>query len=83
MKIYREEIFGPCVAISSFSTEVEAIERANDSFYGLGAALFTRDITRAHTLAKKIESGSKFASVLRWTLTDNICSGLDQQQQRF
>ncbi|KAF4820448.1 putative aldehyde dehydrogenase-like protein [Colletotrichum siamense] len=57
MKIYREEIFGPCVAISSFSTEVEAIDRANDSFYGLGAALFTRDITRAHALAKKIESG--------------------------
>ncbi|KAJ0277538.1 hypothetical protein CBS470a_010254 [Colletotrichum nupharicola] len=58
MKIYREEIFGPCVAISSFSTEVEAINRANDSFYGLGAALFTRDITRAHALAKKIESGT-------------------------
>ncbi|KAL3293545.1 aldehyde dehydrogenase (NAD+) [Colletotrichum asianum] len=58
MKIYREEIFGPCVAISSFSTEVEAIDRANDSFYGLGAALFTRDITRAHALAKKIESGT-------------------------
>ncbi|KAF5502229.1 putative aldehyde dehydrogenase-like protein [Colletotrichum aenigma] len=58
MKIYREEIFGPCVAISSFSTEVEAIDRANDSFYGLGAALFTRDITRAHVLANKIESGT-------------------------
>ncbi|KAI8294357.1 Aldehyde dehydrogenase [Colletotrichum sp. SAR 10_98] len=58
MKIYREEIFGPCVAISSLSTEIEAIDRANDSFYGLGAALFTRDITRAHDLAKKIESGT-------------------------
>lgn len=60
MKIYREEIFGPVVVISSFSTEAEAITRANDSTYGLGASLFTKDISRAHLLARKIESGSKF-----------------------
>lgn len=59
MKIYREEIFGPCVVIASFSTEEEVIERANDSLYGLGAALFTKDITRAHAVAKSIEAGSK------------------------
>ncbi|RSM06220.1 hypothetical protein CEP52_005855 [Fusarium oligoseptatum] len=57
MKIYREEVFGPLVAISSFSTEEEAIERANDTFYGLGAAIFTENITRAHEVAKKIEAG--------------------------
>ena len=39
MKIYREEVFGPFVVISPFKTEEEAIERANDSTYGLGAAL--------------------------------------------
>lgn len=59
MTIYREEIFGPCAVISPFSTEEEAIRRANDTTFGLGAALFTSDITRAHTLAKEIDAGSK------------------------
>ena len=59
MTIYREEIFGPCVVISSFSDDDEAIRRANDTTYGLGAALFTENVTKAHKLAKRIEAGSK------------------------
>jgi len=57
MKIFREEIFGPCVALVSFSTEEEAIELANNTAYGLGAALFTRDLVRAHRVAREIEAG--------------------------
>lgn len=57
MKIYREEVFGPFVVISSFKTEEEAVERANDSTYGLGAAVFTQDITKGHRLARNIEAG--------------------------
>ncbi|KAH6873414.1 aldehyde dehydrogenase domain-containing protein [Thelonectria olida] len=57
MKIYREEIFGPFGVICSFETEEEVVERANDTEYGLGAALFTENITRAHEVAKKIEAG--------------------------
>ncbi|KAK3937253.1 aldehyde dehydrogenase domain-containing protein [Diplogelasinospora grovesii] len=57
MQIYREEIFGPCVAIVSFKTEEEAIELANDTTYGLGSALFTKDLTRAHRVAREIEAG--------------------------
>lgn len=57
MKIFREEVFGPFVVISSFKTEDEAISRANDTTYGLGSALFTRDITKAHKLARRIEAG--------------------------
>ncbi|KAJ9131656.1 Aldehyde dehydrogenase [Pleurostoma richardsiae] len=57
MKIYKEEIFGPCVAIVSFKTEEEAIAMANDTTYGLGAALFTKDLTRAHRVAREIEAG--------------------------
>jgi len=57
MKIFREEIFGPCVAITSFKTEEEAIALANDTTYGLGAALFTRDLVRAHRVAREIEAG--------------------------
>ncbi|OIW33477.1 aldehyde dehydrogenase [Coniochaeta ligniaria NRRL 30616] len=57
MTIYKEEIFGPCVAIASFKTEEEAIHMANDTTYGLGAALFTRNLTRAHGVAREIEAG--------------------------
>ncbi|KAL9562239.1 hypothetical protein ACKAV7_013322 [Fusarium commune] len=57
MKIYREEIFGPVAIISPFKTEDEAVRRANDTIYGLGAAVFTQDITRAHVIANKIEAG--------------------------
>lgn len=57
MRAYREEIFGPFVVISSFSTEEEAVTRANDTTYGLGAALFTQDIERAHRVAAEIEAG--------------------------
>lgn len=57
MKIFKEEIFGPCVSIVKFKTEEEAIEIANDTTYGLGAALFTRNLTKAHRVAAEIEAG--------------------------
>lgn len=57
MTIYREEVFGPFVVIATFKTEEQALEMANDSTYGLGSAIFTKDITRAHKLAKRIEAG--------------------------
>lgn len=57
MRIYREEVFGPFVVISSFATEEEAVQRANDTTYGLGSAVFTRDLTRAHRVARAIEAG--------------------------
>jgi len=57
MRIFREEVFGPLVAIAPFSTEAEAIALANDSVYGLGAAVFTRDIARGHRVARRLEAG--------------------------
>jgi aldehyde dehydrogenase (NAD+) len=57
MRIFREEVFGPFVVISSFATEEEAIERANDSMYGLGSAVFTKDLVKAHRVAREIEAG--------------------------
>jgi len=56
-KIVQEEIFGPVVSVGKFSTTEEAISLANDSVYGLGASLFTKDITRAHTVAQELEAG--------------------------
>ncbi|KAI9682105.1 MAG: mitochondrial aldehyde dehydrogenase [Caeruleum heppii] len=57
MKIYREEVFGPFVVIASFKTEEEAVERANDTTYGLGSAVFTQNIVRGHRIARNIEAG--------------------------
>ncbi|KAI5456466.1 aldehyde dehydrogenase domain-containing protein [Mariannaea sp. PMI_226] len=57
MRIWREEIFGPVVAIHKFKTEEEAIALANDSTYGLGAAAFTTNLERAHRVAAEIEAG--------------------------
>ncbi|KAM6508287.1 mitochondrial aldehyde dehydrogenase [Fusarium falciforme] len=58
MRIYREEIFGPFVVILPFKSEAEAIKMANDTEFGLAAAVFTRDISRAHRITRKIEAGT-------------------------
>ena len=58
MRIMREEIFGPVMAVMPFSTEDEAITLANDTPYGLAAALWTNDIKRALAVAKKLRAGT-------------------------
>ena len=58
MTIYKEEVFGPVVAIVSFQTEEEALSKANDTSYGLGAAVFTENIKRSHRVAAHLEAGT-------------------------
>ena len=58
MRIFREEVFGPFVVVASFKDEGEAIERANDTSYGLGSAVFTTDLVKAHRVARNIEVGT-------------------------
>jgi phenylacetaldehyde dehydrogenase len=58
MKIVREEIFGPVVVAAPFSDLDEIAATANDTEYGLGAGIWTRDISKAHALAKKIKAGT-------------------------
>ena len=56
-RIMKEEIFGPVVSINTFETEEEAIEKANDTEFGLWAAVYTKSIDRAMRVAKALESG--------------------------
>jgi aldehyde dehydrogenase (NAD+) len=58
MKIAREEIFGPVLATLEFEDIDEVIERANQTIYGLAAAVWTRDIKKAHKAARKIKAGT-------------------------
>jgi len=60
MPAFDEELFGPVVPVIAFQDDDEAIELANLSRYGLGAALWTSDIAKAEKLARRIESGSVF-----------------------
>jgi acyl-CoA reductase-like NAD-dependent aldehyde dehydrogenase len=58
MKIAQEEIFGPVVVAVPFRDEAEAVALANDSIYGLQANLWTRDVSRAHKLSRRLKAGT-------------------------
>ncbi len=58
MKIVQEEIFGPVVAAMPFDDPDEVLSLANDSTYGLAAAVWTRDVTKAHRLARRLKAGT-------------------------
>ena len=58
MTIYREEIFGPVLTIIEAQDDEHAIELANDTEYGLTASLYTTDLSKAHTLARRINAGT-------------------------
>ncbi|MBD2483154.1 aldehyde dehydrogenase family protein [Planktothrix sp. FACHB-1365] len=58
MKIAQEEIFGPVMSIIKFKDINEVVERANNTIYGLAAAVWTQDITKAHTIANSLRAGT-------------------------
>jgi aldehyde dehydrogenase len=57
MRIFREEIFGPVLAVTTFKTEAEALAIANDTPYGLGAGVWTRDSNTAYRMGRGIKAG--------------------------
>jgi gamma-glutamyl-gamma-aminobutyraldehyde dehydrogenase len=58
MRVFQEEIFGPVLTITSISSEEEALAAANDSIYGLAAAVWTKDMDAAHRLSRDIHAGT-------------------------
>lgn len=70
MKIAREEIFGPVLSVIRFQDMDEVVPRANNTFYGLAAAVWTRDVGKAHAMARKLKAGTV------WVNTYNMISSL-------
>ncbi|WP_341918721.1 2-hydroxymuconic semialdehyde dehydrogenase [Hydrocarboniphaga effusa] len=66
--VVREEIFGPCCHITPFDSEDEAVRLANDTQYGLSTAIWTRDLSRAHRVAARIDVGITWVN--SWFLRD-------------
>jgi betaine-aldehyde dehydrogenase len=70
-RIWREEVFGPVVAVMPFDDEAEAVRLANDTEYGLSGSIFTRDVGKALRVARGVETGNlsvnSHAAVRYWT----------------
>ncbi len=58
MTIAKDEIFGPVVSVLPFKTMDEVVERANQTYYGLAAAIFTKNIDKAHHYAREVKAGT-------------------------
>jgi len=57
MRIFQEEIFGPVLSVTTFKDEAEALEIANDTLYGLGAGVWTRDVHQMQSMSRGIQAG--------------------------
>ncbi len=70
-RIWREEVFGPVVAVMPFDDEAHAVELANDTEYGLSGSIYTSDLGRGLRVARAVEAGNlsvnSHASVRYWT----------------
>jgi phenylacetaldehyde dehydrogenase len=63
MTVVREEIFGPVLVAKSFKTEEEALQLANDTRYGLGASVWTRDVKQVHDFTRKFRAGTVWVNI--------------------
>ncbi|WP_181708305.1 betaine-aldehyde dehydrogenase [Chthonobacter rhizosphaerae] len=78
MRIAREEIFGPVMAVLDFETEEEVVARANDTPFGLAAGVFTADITRAHRVIGRIKAGTTWINAYNLTPVEMPFGGMKQ-----
>jgi acyl-CoA reductase-like NAD-dependent aldehyde dehydrogenase len=85
MKLHAEETFGPVVSVYPFASEVDAIDQANNSRYGLSASIWTRDTRRGARLAQKIRAGSvnvNEAYAATWGSVDSPIGGMKESGLR-
>lgn len=75
MRIVKEEIFGPVAVLIPFEDEEDAIRIANDTEYGLGAGLWTQNVSRAHRVAAKLEAGSVYVNTYHANAIEAVTSG--------
>ena len=61
-RLWKEEVFGPVLAVRRFSGDEEAVALANDSDYGLAATIYSNDLTRVHRMIKRLEAGSIYVN---------------------
>ncbi|GII54453.1 aldehyde dehydrogenase [Planotetraspora thailandica] len=78
MRIAREEIFGPVLSVIRFADEDEAVAIANDTPYGLSAGLWTRDLSRAHRVAARLEAGQVYVNEWQHGLVEGPFGGYKQ-----
>ncbi len=74
----REEIFGPVMSVLIFDDEDEVVRRANNTHFGLGAGLFTKDLSRAHRVADKLEAGNVWVNTYNLIPPDMPFGGVKQ-----
>ncbi|WP_367607820.1 betaine-aldehyde dehydrogenase [Legionella sp. W05-934-2] len=78
MRIVKEEIFGPVMAVLSFTEEDDVIQRANNTDYGLAAGVFTKDLNRAHRVIARLQAGTCWINNYNITLIEMPFGGYKQ-----
>jgi betaine-aldehyde dehydrogenase len=78
MRIVQEEIFGPVLAVQTFKDEADAVRLANDTVYGLAAAVFTGDGAKAHRVIRKLRAGITWINTYHPTYNEAPWGGYKQ-----
>ena len=78
MQIFREEVFGPVVGVTTFETEAEAIEMANDTEYGLANGVWTKDLDKAFRVSRSLRSGTVYVNTYLETIPQLPFGGMKQ-----